>query len=69
MAREAITVPAYDKRFQELVGWVEEHKTRQYVEAATLGLGSPPLSVTAFASFALDTDLKGYPSCKSIIPS
>ncbi|KAL6626469.1 hypothetical protein ACP70R_030195 [Stipagrostis hirtigluma subsp. patula] len=56
MVREAIAAPAYDEHFQELVDWVEEHKTERYVETATLGLGSPLLSVSAFASFPIDTD-------------
>ncbi|XP_006645736.2 coniferyl alcohol acyltransferase-like [Oryza brachyantha] len=58
MARDAITAAArdVDEHFQELVDWVEEHKPRSYVETATVGLGSPTVSVTAFTSFPLDTD-------------
>ncbi|OEL33630.1 Dof zinc finger protein DOF4.6 [Dichanthelium oligosanthes] len=56
MVREAITAPAYDEHFQELVDWVEEHKAGRYVETASLGLGSPTVSVTAFTSFPIDTD-------------
>uniref|UniRef100_A0A0E0C0A0 Uncharacterized protein n=1 Tax=Oryza meridionalis TaxID=40149 RepID=A0A0E0C0A0_9ORYZ len=52
MVRHAITEPAYDERFQELVDWVEEHKTKRYMETVCIGLGSPSVSVTAFASFA-----------------
>ena len=56
MVREAIAAPAYDEHFQELVDWVEEHKAERYVETASLGLGSPTLSLTAFTSFPVDTD-------------
>ncbi|CAO2185049.1 unnamed protein product [Urochloa humidicola] len=56
MVREAIAAPAYDEHFQELVDWVEDHKTERYAETTSLGLGSPTLSVAAFASFPLDTD-------------
>ncbi|KAG2587837.1 coniferyl alcohol acyltransferase-like [Panicum virgatum] len=56
MAREAIAAPAYDEHLQELVDWVEEHKSERYVETATLGLGSPTVGVTSFASFPLETD-------------
>ncbi|KAJ1283190.1 hypothetical protein BS78_03G108900 [Paspalum vaginatum] len=56
MVGEAVTAPAYDEHFQELVDWVEEHKAERYIETASLGLGSPMVSVTAFTSFSLDTD-------------
>ncbi|KAF8661584.1 hypothetical protein HU200_057006 [Digitaria exilis] len=56
MVGEVINAPDYDKHFQELVDWVEEHKARRYVETASLGLGSPTVGVTAFTSFPLDTD-------------
>ncbi|RLN24604.1 omega-hydroxypalmitate O-feruloyl transferase-like [Panicum miliaceum] len=56
MVGEATAAPAYDEHFQELVDWVEEHKADRYVETASLGLGSPTLSVTAFTSFPVDTD-------------
>uniref|UniRef100_A0A0A9BUF4 Uncharacterized protein n=1 Tax=Arundo donax TaxID=35708 RepID=A0A0A9BUF4_ARUDO len=56
MVREAITAPAYDEHFQELVDWVEEHKAGRYVDTAILGLGSPQVSVTVFSSFRIDTD-------------
>ncbi|CAL4950609.1 unnamed protein product [Urochloa decumbens] len=56
MVREAIAAPAYDEHFQELVDWVEEHKDGRYVETATVGLGSPTVGVTSFASFPLETD-------------
>ncbi|GJN09975.1 hypothetical protein PR202_ga28032 [Eleusine coracana subsp. coracana] len=54
--REAISAPAYDEHFQELVDWVEEHKPRRYIETAVLGLGSPEVSITMFSSFRMDTD-------------
>ncbi|CAO2198402.1 unnamed protein product [Urochloa humidicola] len=57
VVREAIEAPAYDEHFQELVDWVEDHKDgRRYVETATVGLGSPTVGVTSFASFPLETD-------------
>ncbi|KAJ1283189.1 hypothetical protein BS78_03G108800 [Paspalum vaginatum] len=56
MVREAIAAPAYDEHFLELVDWVEEHKTQRFVETASLGLGSPTVGVTSFASFKIDTD-------------
>ncbi|CAO2203113.1 unnamed protein product [Urochloa humidicola] len=67
--REAITAPAYDELFQELVDWVEDHKTgRRYVETASLGLGSPTVSVSAFTSFPLDTDF-GFGSAAMAMPT
>uniref|UniRef100_A0A0D3EM07 Uncharacterized protein n=1 Tax=Oryza barthii TaxID=65489 RepID=A0A0D3EM07_9ORYZ len=76
MARRAIAAPAYDEHFQELVDWVEEHKApapeqeqQRYVEAATVGLGSPTVSVTAFApSLAADTDF-GYGHAAMALPA
>ncbi|CAO2185056.1 unnamed protein product [Urochloa humidicola] len=56
MVHEAIVAPDYDKRFQDLLDWVEEHKTGRYIETASVGLGSPALIVTAFSSFPIDTD-------------
>ncbi|TVU22552.1 hypothetical protein EJB05_32261, partial [Eragrostis curvula] len=56
MVREAFMAPAYDQHFQELVDWVEEHKTKRYVETDTLGLGSPMVSVSAVNSFRVNTD-------------
>jgi|UniRef100_A0A0E0FJP1 hypothetical protein len=58
MARDAIAAPAYGEHFQELVDWVEEHKAgkQRYIDTASVGLGSPAVSVTAFASFEVDTD-------------
>ncbi|CAM0145444.1 unnamed protein product [Urochloa decumbens] len=56
MVREAVAAPAYDEHFQELVDWVEEHKTQRHVLSASIGLGSPTLIVTAFTSFRFDTD-------------
>ncbi|TVU08747.1 hypothetical protein EJB05_42159, partial [Eragrostis curvula] len=56
MAREAIRSVDYDERVRELVDWVEEHKPQDVVEAATVGLGSPTVSQTVWASFPLDTD-------------
>ncbi|TVU22550.1 hypothetical protein EJB05_32259, partial [Eragrostis curvula] len=56
MVREAFMAPAYDQHFQELVDWVEEHKTKRYIETETLGLGSPAVCMSAFTSFGIDTD-------------
>ncbi|CAO2180379.1 unnamed protein product [Urochloa humidicola] len=65
---EAIAAPAYDKHFQELVDWVEDHKTERYVETASLGLGSPTMTVTSFASFRTDTDF-GFGRAAMAIPT
>jgi hypothetical protein len=60
LVRESIRSTATDEHFQELVDWMEERKDRgaaaKYVETATVGLGSPVLSVTSLASLRLDTD-------------
>ncbi|VAH28457.1 omega-hydroxypalmitate O-feruloyl transferase-like [Triticum dicoccoides] len=56
MVREAIAARATEEHFQELVDWVEEHKGGRFAETATVGLGSPALAVTSFASFRLQTD-------------
>nr|CAB3472737.1 unnamed protein product [Digitaria exilis] len=56
MVREAIAAPAYDEHFQELVDWVEKHKTKRYIDTASIGLGSPAPRITASSSVPLDTD-------------
>ncbi|KAF7056255.1 hypothetical protein CFC21_063680 [Triticum aestivum] len=65
MVRGSIRSTATDEHFQELVDWVEEHKGKgkdngkaavKFVETATVGLGSPAMGVTSFASFSVDTD-------------
>nr|CAB3476787.1 unnamed protein product [Digitaria exilis] len=56
MVREAIAAPAYEEHFQELVDWVEEHKTQRYVDTASLGLGSPTVIVSAGGASPTDTD-------------
>jgi hypothetical protein len=67
--REAIAAPApYEEWFQEVVDWVEEHKTRAYVETAILGLGSPILSVTTLSSFPTDTDF-GFGRAAMAVPT
>jgi hypothetical protein len=67
--REAIMAPApYEERFQEVVDWVEEHKTRAYVVTAILGLGNPILSVTALSSFGTDTDF-GFGHAAMAVPA
>ncbi|CAO2203116.1 unnamed protein product [Urochloa humidicola] len=70
MVREAIAAPAYEERFQEVVDWVEEHKTQGqgYVQTAILGLGSPILSVTALSSFGTDTDF-GFGHAAMAVPT
>ena len=66
MVSEAITAPAYDEHFQELVDWVEDHKAERYVETASLGLGSPAMTVSSFASFRTDTDFGFGPAAMAI---
>lgn len=56
MVRETITSIDYDEYLQELVDWVEVHKTEHVMEKGVLGLGSPTLNQTVFASFPLDTN-------------
>ncbi|OEL30565.1 hypothetical protein BAE44_0008414 [Dichanthelium oligosanthes] len=51
MVRKAITAPAYDEHFQELVDWVEDHKTERYVETPSLGLGSPTVASPTDTNF------------------
>ncbi|KAL6850513.1 hypothetical protein ACP4OV_021140 [Aristida adscensionis] len=67
MARDTVTAPAYGAHLQELVDWVEERKARRYIEAASVGLGSPALIVTAFASFPMDTDF-GFGHAAMAVP-
>ncbi|PUZ57386.1 hypothetical protein GQ55_5G426200 [Panicum hallii var. hallii] len=66
MVREAIAAPAYNEHFQELVDWVEEHKAERYVETAGIGLGSPTMTVSSFASFRTDTDFGFGPAAMAI---
>lgn len=56
MVRETIASIDYDQYIQELVDWVEEHKTEGLMEKGVLGLGTPTVNQTVFASFPLDTD-------------
>ncbi|KAM0918184.1 hypothetical protein ACQ4PT_008816 [Festuca glaucescens] len=61
MMRESIKSTDTDEHFQQLLDWVEDHKgkhgaTARYIEAATVGLGSPLLGLTSLTSFHLDTD-------------
>ncbi|GJM98291.1 hypothetical protein PR202_ga15286 [Eleusine coracana subsp. coracana] len=56
MVREIITGVDYDERVQEMVDWVEAHKPTKVVESASIGLGSPTISQTVWASFPLDSD-------------
>ncbi|CAO2162052.1 unnamed protein product [Urochloa humidicola] len=67
MVREAVTAPAYEEQFQEVVDWVEDHKTQGYVQTAILGLGSPILSVTTVSSFGTDTDF-GFGHAAMAVP-
>ncbi|CAM0876885.1 unnamed protein product [Alopecurus aequalis] len=68
MVREAIKSTATEEHFQELTDWVEEQKDKaaQYVEAANVGLGSPILAVTSFASFDIDTDFGFGPAALAV---
>ncbi|CAO2162347.1 unnamed protein product [Urochloa humidicola] len=68
MVGEAFAAPAYDEHFQELVDWVEEHKAERYVETASLGLGSPTMTVSSFASFRTDTDF-GFGPATMVVPT
>ncbi|XP_044958735.1 coniferyl alcohol acyltransferase-like [Hordeum vulgare subsp. vulgare] len=63
--REAITSVDYEERYKQVVDWLEKHnpapppqggRRRRFVEAATVGLGSPTVSQMVWASFAGDTD-------------
>ncbi|TVT96717.1 hypothetical protein EJB05_58074, partial [Eragrostis curvula] len=56
LVREAVAATANAEHFQELVNWLEDHKAQRYIEAATVALGSPTLTVTWMASFQPDTD-------------
>ncbi|PVH33908.1 hypothetical protein PAHAL_8G091000 [Panicum hallii] len=67
MAREAIAAPAYEEHFQELVDWVELHKTRRYMKTTNLGLGSPTLVLSPITSFPVDTDF-GFGSAVIALP-
>ncbi|CAO2141533.1 unnamed protein product [Urochloa humidicola] len=68
MVREAITAPAYEEHFQELVDWVEEHKTQRHILSASIGLGNPTLIITAFTSFRVDTDF-GFGDAVVAVPT
>ncbi|CAN6371795.1 unnamed protein product [Urochloa humidicola] len=68
MVREAITAPAYEEHFQELVDWVQEHRTERHVLSASIGIGSPTLIITAFTSFRVDTDF-GFGDAVMAVPT
>ncbi|KAI4964493.1 hypothetical protein ZWY2020_005656 [Hordeum vulgare] len=51
-ASETIRSTATDEHFQQQVDWVEEHRATKYVETACVGLGSPAVTVTSFATFS-----------------
>ncbi|KAF6984754.1 LOW QUALITY PROTEIN: hypothetical protein CFC21_002712 [Triticum aestivum] len=58
MVHELINARAYNDRFQEVVDWVEQHKSgATFMDASTIGLGYPTVAVTAFTSFPMDIDL------------
>ncbi|XBI76699.1 hypothetical protein VPH35_069902 [Triticum aestivum] len=58
MVRELIDAPGYGDRFEEVVDWVEQHKSgATYMDASNIGLGCPTVAVTAMTSFPMDTDL------------
>ncbi|KAF8765329.1 hypothetical protein HU200_008705 [Digitaria exilis] len=67
MVREAITAPAYEEHFQELVDWVEGCKDEPFL-SASIGLGSLTLIVTAFTSFRIDTDF-GFGQAVMAVPT
>ncbi|TVU45519.1 hypothetical protein EJB05_05008, partial [Eragrostis curvula] len=56
LVRTAAAAAANEEHFQELVDWLEDHKDERYLEAATVGLGSPTATVTWCATFRPDTD-------------
>lgn len=56
LVREAVAAAANAEHFRELVDWMEERKAERWLEAATVGLGSPAATVTWCASFRPDTD-------------
>ncbi|RLM92319.1 omega-hydroxypalmitate O-feruloyl transferase-like [Panicum miliaceum] len=56
MVREAITAPDYDERFQELVDWVEDHKTH------------PAVVVSAGGASLADTDF-GFGRAVLLVPT
>ena len=68
MVREAIAAPAYDEHFQELVdsGGGAQGRAERYVETASLGLVSPTMTVSSFASFRIDTDFGIGPAAMAI---
>ncbi|KAJ1283188.1 hypothetical protein BS78_03G108700 [Paspalum vaginatum] len=43
-----------------------EHKTERYVETSNIGLGSPTMTVTSFASFRVDTDFGFGPAAMAL---
>uniref|UniRef100_A0A0D9WDB9 Uncharacterized protein n=1 Tax=Leersia perrieri TaxID=77586 RepID=A0A0D9WDB9_9ORYZ len=63
MVRDAIALPApassYDERIQESTGWRSTmgRDKKRYMDTVSVGLGSPAVSVTAFLSFAVDTEI------------
>nr|ACG23946.1 agmatine coumaroyltransferase [Zea mays] len=56
MVRDAITSVDYDEYLQEMVDWVEVHKTEGLMEAAVIGVGAPTLNQSVMTTFPLDTD-------------
>uniref|UniRef100_A0A0E0CJF2 Uncharacterized protein n=1 Tax=Oryza meridionalis TaxID=40149 RepID=A0A0E0CJF2_9ORYZ len=71
MVREAIAAVDYDERLQETVDWVEAHRqrTRSYTERATVGLGSPTLHQTVWASFPCEAADFGLGAAALVLPT
>ncbi|KAL6643720.1 hypothetical protein ACP70R_018486 [Stipagrostis hirtigluma subsp. patula] len=67
MVREAIQSPDYDAIIQDTVDWVEVHKTGNYLETPTIGLGSPTLAQTMWSSFPTDLDF-GFGQASLVMP-
>uniref|UniRef100_A0A0E0JYR4 Uncharacterized protein n=1 Tax=Oryza punctata TaxID=4537 RepID=A0A0E0JYR4_ORYPU len=69
MVREAIAAVDYDERLQGTVDWVEAHKPRSYTEKAAVGLGSPTLHQTVWASFPCEAADFGFGAAALVLPT
>lgn len=67
MARDAIRAPNYDELYQDMVDWVELHKPASFVETPAVGLGSPTLAQTVWASYRIHTDF-GFGDAALAVP-
>uniref|UniRef100_A0A0E0G550 Uncharacterized protein n=1 Tax=Oryza nivara TaxID=4536 RepID=A0A0E0G550_ORYNI len=69
MVREAIAAVDYDERLQETVDWLEAHRPRSYTERAAVGLGSPTLHQTVWASFPCEAADFGFGAAALVLPT